>query len=269
MVISRRIPNLCSEERMFQTRAEALRAFFLAFLLSLPGSGAIKVEHVAIYDIFVQTQHPSGECMYAFDGDDLFYVDLDREETVWDLPEFSKVYAFDAQEALPYIISLKNNLRALIQRYNVTQAPSEPPEVTVFPKNPVEQGQPNVLICHIDRLFPPVLNVTWLRNGQLVTEGTSETIFLPSTELRFHKFHYLTFIPTAQDVYDCRVEHWGQGQPSLGHWEMQEPVQVSETMETAVCALGLLVGLVGIMVGSVLIIRAPHRRQNPRAQEPL
>lgn len=99
----------------------------------------------------------------------------------------------------------------------------EPPEVTVFPKNPVELGQPNILICHIDRLFPPVLNVTWLRNGQLVTEGTSETVFLPSTELRFHKFHYLTFIPMAEDVYDCRVEHWGQGQPSLGHWGKWPP----------------------------------------------
>lgn len=62
--------------------------------------------------------------MYAFDGDEQFYVDLDREETVWALPEFSKVYMFDAQEALPYIVSLKNNLRALIQRHNVTQAPS-------------------------------------------------------------------------------------------------------------------------------------------------
>nr|AAB35454.1 major histocompatibility complex class II alpha chain [Rattus sp.]BAA07637.1 RT1.Ha [Rattus norvegicus] len=254
---------------MFQTKAEALRASFLAFLLSLPGSGAIKAEHVATYDIFVQTQHPSGECMYAFDGDEQFYVDLDREETVWDLPEFSKVYAFDAQEALPYIDSLKNNLRALIQRYNVTQDPSEPPEVTVFPKNPVELGQPNVLICHIDRLFPPVLNVTWLRNGQPVTEGTSETVFLASTELRFHKFHYLTFIPTAQDVYDCRVEHWSLDQPSLSHWEMQEPVQVSETMETTVCALGLVVGLVGSVVGSALIVRVPDGGHNPRTQEPL
>lgn len=157
----------------------------------------------------------------------------------------------------------------------------EPPEVTVFPKNPVELGQPNVLICHFDRLFPPVLNVTW----QLVTEGTFETVFPPSTELRFHKLHYLTFIPMAQDVYDCRVEHWGQGQPSLGHWdkqhppsytplllghgtpasrytnciysfpsETQEPVQVSETMETAICALGL----VSIVVGSALILRTLH-----------
>ncbi|XP_035307588.1 RLA class II histocompatibility antigen, DP alpha-1 chain [Cricetulus griseus] len=249
---------------MFQTKAEALGASFLAFLLSLPGSGAIKADHVAMYDIFAQTQKPSGDCVYEFDGDELFYVDLDREETVWGLREFSTVYGFDAQGALPYILSLKDNLRALIQRHNVTQVPSEPPEVTVFPKNPVELGQPNVLICHIDRFFPPVLNVTWLRNGQLVTEGTSETVFLPSTELRFQKFHYLTFIPTAKDVYDCRVEHWSLGQPSLSHWEMPEPLQVTETMETVVCALGLVVALVGIVIGSALIIGALHSSHDPR-----
>lgn len=47
---------------------------------------ASTAEHVAMYDIFVQTQHPSGECMYASDGDEQFDVDLHGEETVWDLP---------------------------------------------------------------------------------------------------------------------------------------------------------------------------------------
>lgn len=251
---------------MFQSRAEVLRASFLAFLLNLPGSAAVKADHVAMYDIFAQTQTPSGDCMYEFDGDEQFYVDLDREETVWGLPEFSTVYGFDAQGALPYIARLKSNLRALIQRHNITQVPSEPPEVTVFPKNPVELGQPNILICHIDRFFPPALNVTWLRNGKLVTEGTSETVFLPSTELRFHKFHYLTFVPTAEEVFGCRVEHWGLDQPSLTHWEIQEPLQAAETMETVVCALGLVVGLVGIVIGSVFIIRALHSSHDPRFQ---
>lgn len=50
---------------------------------------------------------------------------------------------------------------------------------------------------------------------------------------------------------------------------MQELAQVSETMETAVCALGLVVGLVGITVGSVLILRAPQSSHNPQTQEPL
>ncbi|XP_021485377.1 RLA class II histocompatibility antigen, DP alpha-1 chain isoform X2 [Meriones unguiculatus] len=242
---------------MLQTNAEAL-GVFLAFLLSLPGSGVIKADHVAVYDIFAQMRQPSGNCVYEFDGDEQFYVDPDREETVWGLAEFSTAYAFDAQEALSYIASLKNNLRALIQRHNFSQASSEPPEVTVFPKKPVELGQPNVLICHVDRFFPPVLNITWLRNGQPVMEGTSETTFLPSTELRFHKFHYLTFVPSLEDVYDCRVEHWGLEQPRLSHW-VEEPVQASsEAMETVFCALGLVVGLVGIVTGGVLTVRALH-----------
>ncbi|XP_017657139.1 HLA class II histocompatibility antigen, DP alpha 1 chain-like, partial [Nannospalax galili] len=143
-----------------------------------------------------------------------------------------------------------------------TQALNEPPEVTVFPKNPVELGQPNVLICHIDKFSPPMLNVTWLRNGQPFTEGTSETIFLPRMDNRFYKFHYLPFIPMAEDFYDCQVEHWGLDQPSVTHWEAQEPIQVTEMTETVVCALGLVVGLVGVIVGTVLILRALHSRRD-------
>ncbi|XP_008848284.1 HLA class II histocompatibility antigen, DP alpha 1 chain-like [Nannospalax galili] len=253
---------MCSEDRMFQTKAVVPRALFLALLLSLPGAEAIKADHVAIYDIFVQSQKPSGEYMFEFDGDEQFHVDLDKRETNWHLPEFGQAFWFDPQNALPYIASLKNILKFLIQRSNHTQALSEPPEVTVFPKSPVELGQPNVLICHIDKFFPPVLNVTWLRNGQPVTEGTSETIFLPRTDNRFYKFHYLPFIPMAEDFYDCQVEHWGLDQPSVTHWEAQEPIQVTEMTETVVCALGLVVGLVGVIVGTVLILRALHSRRD-------
>uniref|UniRef100_A0A5F8AKV8 Ig-like domain-containing protein n=1 Tax=Macaca mulatta TaxID=9544 RepID=A0A5F8AKV8_MACMU len=102
-----------------------------------------------------------------------------------------------------------------------TQERRDPPEVTVFPKEPVELGQPNTLICHIDKFFPPVLNVTWLCNGEPVTEGVAESLFLPRTDYSFHKFHYLTFVPSAEDYYDCRVEHWGLDQPLLKHWVSQ------------------------------------------------
>ncbi|XP_027622515.1 RLA class II histocompatibility antigen, DP alpha-1 chain-like [Tupaia chinensis] len=134
-----------------------------------------------------------------------------------------------------------------------------PPEVTVFPKEPVELGQPNILICHVDKFFPPVLNlnITWLRNGQPVTEGVAETIFLPSTEFLFHKFHYLPFLPMAEDVYDCKVEHWGLDRPLLEHWEAQEPTQLPETMEAVVCALGLAVGLVGVIAVSLALQARP------------
>ncbi|XP_012513869.1 PREDICTED: HLA class II histocompatibility antigen, DP alpha 1 chain-like, partial [Propithecus coquereli] len=112
----------------------------------------------------------------------------------------------------------RQRLNTLIQRPKHTRAADEPPEMTGFPEEPVELGQPNTLICLIDKFFPPVLNVTWLLNGQPVTEDIAETTFLPSSEFSFHKFHYLTFLPTAKDVSDCKMEQWGLDKPLLKHW---------------------------------------------------
>ncbi|XP_032705175.1 RLA class II histocompatibility antigen, DP alpha-1 chain-like, partial [Lontra canadensis] len=209
--------------------------------------------HVSVYAEFVQTHRPSGEYMFEFDGDEQFYVDLDKKETVWHLPDFIHAFDFDAWRGIADIVVAKKNLNNLIQWSNHTRATNEPPEVTVFPKEPVELGQPNTLICHVDKFFPPVLNVTWLRNEQMVTEGIAETIFLPSTEFRFHKFHYLTFLPRAEDVYDCKVEHWGLDQLLLQHWEAQELIQVPETKETVVCVLGLVAGVAGIITGVIVL----------------
>ncbi|XP_023368539.1 HLA class II histocompatibility antigen, DP alpha 1 chain [Otolemur garnettii] len=251
---------------MFQTRAVILRALCLAFLLSLQGAGAIKADHVSTYFEFVQTHRPSGEYMFEFDEDEMFYVDLDKKETVWHLPLFAQAFSFEAQGGLANIAIMKDNLNIMIRHSNHSQDTNEPPEVTVFPKEPVELGQPNTLICHINKFFPPVLNVTWLRNGQPVTQGVGESLFLPRTDYNFHKFHYLTFVPLADDVYDCKVEHWGLDEPFLRHWEAQEPIQMPETTETVLCALGLILGLAGIIAGIILIVKALRSGRDPRAQ---
>ncbi|XP_069880110.1 HLA class II histocompatibility antigen, DP alpha 1 chain isoform X2 [Dipodomys merriami] len=252
---------------MFQTKAGILRALCLALLLSVQGAGAIKVDHVSIYATFAQTQRPTGELMFELDEDEQFYVDLDKKETIWRLPEFGRAFSFDAQGGLTNMAIVKSNLDNLIRRSNHTQEPSEPPEVTVFTQEPVEPGQPNILICYVDKFFPPALNVTWLRNGLPVTEGISEGVFQPNKDYTYHKFYYLTFLPSTEDFYDCKVEHWGLDAPTLSHWEAQESVQVTETTENVVCALGLVVGLVGIIVGTVFIIGALRSStHNPRNQ---
>lgn len=101
--------------------------------------------------------------------------------------------------------------------------PSVPPRVTVLPKSPVELGKPNILICIVDNIFPPVISVTWLRNGKRVTEGVAQTSFYSQPDHTFCQFHYLTFVPWADDVYDCRVEHWGLDEPLLKHWGTEHP----------------------------------------------
>lgn len=99
---------------------------------------------------------------------------------------------------------------------------AEAPVATVFPKSPVLLGQPNTLICFVDNIFPPVISITWLRNSKPVTEGVYETSFLSNPDHSFHKMSYLTFIPSDDDIYDCKVEHWGLHEPVLKHWGVYE-----------------------------------------------
>ncbi|KAF5920314.1 hypothetical protein HPG69_015369, partial [Diceros bicornis minor] len=189
-------------------------------------------DHIGSYGTNIYHSYgPSGQFTHEFDGDEEFYVDLEKKETVWRLPEFSKFASFDPQGALRNIATAKYNLDILIKRSNSTAATNgcnvepqgravrnsynccfltiEVPEVTVLPKSPVTLSEPNTLICLVDNIFPPVINVTWLRNGHSVTEGVSETSFLPK-------------------------------KPEI-------PTPMSELTETVVCALGLAVGLVGIV----------------------
>ncbi|XP_015685536.1 HLA class II histocompatibility antigen, DR alpha chain-like, partial [Protobothrops mucrosquamatus] len=134
--------------------------------------------------------------------------------------------------------------------------PAEPPKVMVYPEQEVELGEPNVLICMADNFSPPVLNMTWLKNGHLVTEGVQTMDYYPKKNHAFRRFSYLTFVPNQDDNYICEVDHWGLKEPLGKLWNANIPEPLPETTENVVCALGLAIGIVGIVVGTFLMIKS-------------
>ncbi|NIG59800.1 HLA class II histocompatibility antigen, DR alpha chain-like [Pontoporia blainvillei] len=237
-------------------------------LLQSPGAPEFE-DHVIIQAEFSLSPDQSSEFMFDFDGDEIFHVDMEKKETVWRLEEFGNFASFQAQGALANMAVGKANLDILIKCSNHTPNTNVPPEVTVLSNTPVELGEPNILICFINKFSPPVINVTWLQNGKPVTTGVSETVFLPRNDHLFRKFHYLPFVPSAEDVYDCKVEHWGLEEPLLKHWEYEAPTPLTETTENAVCALGLVVALVGIIVGTIFIIKGVRKGNTVEHRGPL
>ncbi|XDA87053.1 hypothetical protein R6Z07M_016747 [Ovis aries] len=220
------------KKKMAITRVPIL-GLFITVLISLQESWAIKEDHVIIQAEFYLNPEESAEFMFDFDGDEIFHVDMQKKETVWRLPEFGRFASFEAQGALANMAVMKANLDIMIKRSNNTPNTNVPPEVTLLPNKPVELGEPNTLICFTDKFSPPVISVTWLRNGIPVTDGVSQTVFLPRDDHLFRKFHYLPFLPTTEDVYDCKVEHWGLNEPLLKHWEYEAPAPLPETTENA------------------------------------
>ncbi|XP_075437012.1 HLA class II histocompatibility antigen, DP alpha 1 chain-like [Ascaphus truei] len=228
---------------------------FLLFVLMLQGSQAVKVDYFDFGAGFYQSHKPTGEFLFDFEENELFHVDLDTKTVVWVLPGLEEHTGFDVQGALQNINVLKYNLDVMIKNSNRTAATNVPPVVTVYTENPVVLGEPNTLICFIRNIFPPVMNTTWLKNGEKISEGVRETIFLPSQDHSFRKFLYLVFIPDAQDIYTCEVEHWGLDRPSQIMWRAEAPSPLSETSQKLVCAVGLAVGIIGIIIGAVLTIK--------------
>nr|XP_005315525.4 mamu class II histocompatibility antigen, DR alpha chain-like [Chrysemys picta bellii] len=80
------------------------------------------LSQVAFYQRTDPAQREAGEFMFEFDQDEIFYVDLERKETVWRLPDFGKFTSFEAQGALGNIAVLKKNMEIMIQRSNRTRA---------------------------------------------------------------------------------------------------------------------------------------------------
>lgn len=230
--------------------------FLMICLFGLHSIEAIKRENVLTQDNFYQTLEPSGEYMFQFDKDEIFYVDLDKKQTMWRLPEFGELSSFEAAAALQNTAVLKHNLDIYKQRSNFTKAKSVPPELHVFPEDPVIVGEPNVLICMATKFFPPVIKMSWQKDNHPLSDGVSETDFYPAPDGSFSKFLYLSTIPQKGEVYTCSVEHAGQStNPTNKFWQPEVSKPASEATENVICGLGLLYGMCGVIAAIVLICK--------------
>ena len=98
------------------------KIFFSPFVFHI-SSHPNSADHVAAYGINVyQSYGPTGYYTHEFDGDEEFYVDLEKKETVWQLPLFSQFRNFDPQGALRNIATIKHNLNIMIKRSNSNAA---------------------------------------------------------------------------------------------------------------------------------------------------
>ncbi|KAL8213525.1 UNVERIFIED_CONTAM: hypothetical protein K2H54_066419 [Gekko kuhli] len=236
---------------------------YLWLLLPLLGGHLVAAEDIMSWVYFVQRSLTSekgpDEYMYDWDGDEISHVDPERNEAIWWLPQFRNLSTSPPEEVLNSFAVLHDILNIYMHRSNYTPVQNVPPEVTLYPKKPAELGEPNVLICLANEFLPPVISLTWVKNGQEVN-ATEETEFFPNRDHSFRKFSYLTFVPNAEDVYYCQVEHWGLARPLTKEWNLDMAEPLLETEANVVCGLGLAVGIMGIIVGTVFLIK--NRKNN-------
>ncbi|KAM6289054.1 LOW QUALITY PROTEIN: class II histocompatibility antigen, M alpha chain-like, partial [Aegotheles albertisi] len=130
-----------------------------------------------------------------------------------------------------------------------TPAEIRTPVVNVFSVRPPALGEANTLVCAVENIFPPAVEITWQLGGVPITQGVTQTHYTPTQDLTYTRFSYLPVTPTLGDIYACVVTCEGDNASMVTYWV--PPVDVPmETLETALTgaamALGILLALLGI-----------------------
>ncbi|KAG8448551.1 hypothetical protein GDO86_015589, partial [Hymenochirus boettgeri] len=119
------------------------------------------------------------------------------------------------------------------------------PQVKITNTKTVSLEHENLLTCFVDGFFPPMINVTWLRNGQEEEEQVTSSELLQNGDWTYEIHVMLETTIKHGDIFTCRVEHSSLQQPISVQWEPD----VSESARSK-----MLTGIVGFVLGSIFII---------------
>uniref|UniRef100_UPI0037E7CBCD H-2 class II histocompatibility antigen, A-D alpha chain-like n=1 Tax=Semicossyphus pulcher TaxID=241346 RepID=UPI0037E7CBCD len=206
---------------------------------------------------FLGCSETFGEVMYGLDDEELWFADFKRGKGVDPLPDFVQhvTYGDDAyQQAVAAQQVCKQNLensRKVLKDFPLQQdAPSTP---IVYPRDEVELGQKNFLICHVTGFYPAPVTVVWKKNEENVTEGITTNVPLFNADGSFNQFSRLEFTPKEGDIYSCSVSHLTLDQPRTRMWSVK--VSQPGVGPAVFCGLGLTVGLLGVAAGTFFLIK--------------
>uniref|UniRef100_A0A4W6BNM6 Ig-like domain-containing protein n=1 Tax=Lates calcarifer TaxID=8187 RepID=A0A4W6BNM6_LATCA len=189
-----------------------------------------------------------GEMMYSLDGEELWYADFINKRGVEPQPSFINHISL-VEGTYEGAVRFVQNCR---QNMGVFHPPSSP---MIYTRDKVELGVKNTLICHVSGFYPAPVNVSWTKNEQKVTEGTSINVPFPNKDGSFTQISRLDFIPQLGDVYTCTVRHPALNQPLTRIW-VNLSLSPDPSIGPAVfCGVGLTVGLLGVAAGTFFLIK--------------
>uniref|UniRef100_G3SWT3 Major histocompatibility complex, class II, DM alpha n=1 Tax=Loxodonta africana TaxID=9785 RepID=G3SWT3_LOXAF len=211
--------------------------------------------HTFLHTMYCQNGTPSLGLSEAYDEDQLFSFDFSQNSRVPRLPEFAD-WAKD-QGDVSAISFDKEFCQSMIQDIGPQFDGLIPvargfPVAEVFTMKPLEYGKPNTLVCFISNLFPPTLSVNW-QHHSVPVEGVSPTFVSATDGLSFQAFSYLNFTPEPTDLFSCIVTHEIDRYTAIAFWVPKNALP-SDLLENVLCGTAFGLGVLGIIVGTVLII---------------
>uniref|UniRef100_A0A8B9FLD8 Ig-like domain-containing protein n=1 Tax=Amazona collaria TaxID=241587 RepID=A0A8B9FLD8_9PSIT len=136
------------------------------------------------------------------------------------------------------------------------------PVAKVFPSQPVALDKPNTLVCLVENIFPPAVDITWREDDVPVTHGVTHTHYTPTGDVSFARFSYLRVTPSAGTTYSCVVTSRGLNSSTVAYWgERGANKRGPWTLWTALCGAAMALGIVLALMGITMMVAAWRSRR--------
>ncbi|MCJ8735438.1 hypothetical protein PDJAM_G00246900 [Pangasius djambal] len=197
-----------------------MKLFLLFFTLMCVKDTEAQTKHHQLQ--IVACSDSDKEFMWGLDEEELFYADFEKKEGVNMVPRFADPMQFPTQyeSAEANMPICQANLQVLIEDFKDQPVAQDAPQSSIYPKQKMQLGSENTLICHSARFFPPPVRVRWTKNNVDVTDKSTLSRYYPNEDNTYNQFSHLTFTPQEGDVYTCTVEHKALQTPDTKTWEV-------------------------------------------------
>ncbi|XP_034412879.1 H-2 class II histocompatibility antigen, A-U alpha chain-like [Cyclopterus lumpus] len=195
-----------------------------------------------------------GENMYGLDGEEVWFADFKHKTGVDPQPSFIDhiTYPEGYDVAVTNLVICRRNLEIARKAFKDFPLERDPPSSPmIYPRDQVEPGQKNILICHVTGFFPAPVTFSWTKNQENVTEGTSNNVPFINKDGTYNQFSRLEFSSHLGDIYGCTVKHLDLEQTRFWDVEKTQP----SVGPAVFCGVGLTVGLLGVAAGTFFLIK--------------
>eukprot|EP00079_Xenopus_tropicalis_P003847 NP_001039259.1 major histocompatibility complex, class II, DR beta 1 precursor [Xenopus tropicalis] len=196
------------------------------------------------------TENVRGLDRYIYNQEEIAYFDSDVGFFIAKT-ELGKKHFADYWNSQKDLLEQKRAETDTVCRYNyqfdkpdVIDRKSQP-NVKIVNSKTLDLEHENLITCFVDGFFPPMIKVTWLKNGIEEGEQVTSSELLPNGDWTFEIHVMLETTIKHGDTFTCRVEHSSLQQPISVNWEPD----VSESARNK-----MLTGIVGFVLGSIFII---------------
>ncbi|XP_077400328.1 beta-2-microglobulin-like [Vanacampus margaritifer] len=82
------------------------------------------------------------------------------------------------------------------------------PVVQVYSRTKGVLGKANILLCHVNKFYPPVIKLDLLRNGVVINQA-NQTEMVFEADWDYFVTKHVPFSPKSGEKYTCLVTHMG------------------------------------------------------------